>query len=138
MANIAVREVVTKWQDARKDALELATRDKENTSESGKKRKLDDTDLEETQEPVRQTRSRSTRSGRGTGSQRTYDEPVVVPDSEEEEDEYLPNGLVKCPICKSSMKEALMFDHVGSCTGEKVGRTTQSRWVAHHPIMLRS
>ncbi|PVI04626.1 DNA repair protein rad18, partial [Periconia macrospinosa] len=125
--NIAVREVVAKWADSRKDALELARKDKEIPSEGGKKRKIDETDLEEEQEPVRQTRARSTRSGRSGSSQKTY-ETVVVPDSEEEDDEeYVPSGFAKCPICKSSMKMELVYDHVGVCTGESAGRTTRSR-----------
>ncbi|CAI6332514.1 unnamed protein product [Periconia digitata] len=125
--NIAIREVVAKWQDARADALELA-RDKGSASDSGKKRKVDDTDLEDDKEPIRQTRARSTRSGRSAGAPNPY---ATVEDSGGERDEYLPAGFVRCPMCSTVMKQELVFDHVEVCTGENTNRTTRSSKLNH-------
>jgi len=131
MPNIAVREVATKFQEARQKALELARKDKEDEGEhvSGRKRKVGEADMEE-QEPVRHTRARQTRrSTRRDETAGTDDAPFIVPDSEEEKDnDYVPEGMAKCPICQDSMKAHLVFDHVNTCTGESSrGRSTRSR-----------
>lgn len=119
--NIAVREVVTHFQTVRSKALELARSDKESheAPATGKKRKLEEVDLEE-EAPARITRSRQTRSSAQTGgAAATESEPLVIPDSEEETDgDYLPEGMAKCPICQDTMKAHLVFDHVNTCTGE--------------------
>ncbi|KAF2009919.1 DNA repair protein rad18 [Aaosphaeria arxii CBS 175.79] len=128
--NNALREVVQRFQDARPKALELARIDTPSSTavnDPGKKRKLDDTDIEEP-ENVRQTRSRQARSK--TKPQYGFaDAPIEVPDSEDEE-EYIPDGMVKCPVCGKPMKEALVFSHLDTCTGseEPAGaRSTRSR-----------
>ncbi|KAF1955671.1 DNA repair protein rad18 [Byssothecium circinans] len=131
--NIAIREVVSRWVDARPSALELARKDKEEPRENGTKRKRQ-RDAED-DEPVRQTRARSTRSGGRTESQRNGGESIVVLDSED--DEYLPDGFVKCPICNTGMKEALVYDHVETCTGESTGRSTRSRKPTTFPLALQ-
>lgn len=128
--NIAVREIVSKFRDARPKALELARADR-NTAEataSGTKRKIEETDLEDG-EPVRLTRSRLTRSRsrRGDG---TDEMPVVIPDSGDEKDEdFMPEGMVKCPSCSQPMKEELVFTHLDVCPGPggAAGRHTRSR-----------
>jgi DNA repair protein Rad18 len=138
LPNFAVREIVNRFQEARSQALELARRDKSDSDAIGttKKRKLEDTDIEE-EEPVRQTRSRMTR----TRSERTNgvaDAPIQVPDSEDDGDaDFVPDGMVRCPICSKPMKEELVWTHINSCNGEAPGggRSTRSRQVpmTKHP-----
>ncbi|KAF2626777.1 DNA repair protein rad18 [Macroventuria anomochaeta] len=129
--NIAVREVVMRFQEARPKALELARADKEQETgiEAGnnKKRKLEDTDLEDG-EDVRQTRSRQTRrTRRNAGSS---DAPVEIADSGDDGDgDFLPEGIAKCPICNEAMKQELVFNHLDVCTGQSAsqGRSTRSK-----------
>jgi DNA repair protein Rad18 len=131
LPNIAVREVAMKFEEAREKALELARKDKEDQAElvNARKRKVEEADLGE-EEPTRHTRARqtrrSTRLGETTG---TDDAPFIIPDSEgEKDDDYLPEGMAKCPICQDSMKAHLVFDHVNTCTGESSrGRSTRSK-----------
>lgn len=133
--NIAVREIATRFQEARPKALELA-RAKDNddgetaTPASGRKRKRDAADGEE--EGRRTTRSRQTRRSTRLGNESiTDDMPVVIPDSDEEnEDEFVPEGMVPCPICKKPMKEEAVFNHIPVCPAaqDDVGtRKTRSR-----------
>lgn len=133
LPNIAVREVVMRFQEARAKALEMARADKEQDSEraSKKKRKLDETDIEDG-EPVRQTRSRQTRSksSRDTGGE---DAPVEVADSEDDgDDDFLPEGMAKCPICNTAMKAEQVYNHLDICPGQSSsqGRSTRSRFVS--------
>lgn len=130
--NIAVREVVMRFQEARPKALELARADKEGEAKatSKKKRKLDDTDMEE-DENVRHTRSRQTRSKsqRNGGNAAS---PVEIADSEDDGDEdFVPDGMVKCPVCSRAMKEELVYNHLDTCTGPDAsqGRNTRSKYV---------
>ena len=131
--NIAVREVVMRFQEARPKALELARADKEQEDVIGvgsnKKRKLEETDIEDGQD-VRQTRSRQTRrSRRNAGSS---DAPVEIPESGDDGDEdFLPEGIAKCPICNEAMKQELVFNHLDVCTGQSAsqGRSTRSKYV---------
>ncbi|KAF2708758.1 RING/U-box [Pleomassaria siparia CBS 279.74] len=135
LPNFAVCEIVSRFQDARPKALELA-RPKDNEDSDAtldsKKRKLGDTDIEDG-ESVRQIRSRPTRkqSKRGDG---TDDMPIEVPDSEDDGDETFEpkiEGQVRCPTCKESMLEVQMWHHLDVCPGEGVtgGRKTRSRYV---------
>jgi E3 ubiquitin-protein ligase RAD18 len=130
--NIAVREVVMRFQEARPKALELARADKEleNGIESGngRKRKIEETDIEDG-EDVRQTRSRQTRRSRRKAG--TSDAPVEVPDSGDDDDDFMPEGMAKCPICNEAMKQELVFNHLDVCTGQSAsqGRSTRSRYV---------
>ncbi|KAL1593246.1 E3 ubiquitin-protein ligase rad18 [Paraconiothyrium brasiliense] len=134
--NIAVREIATKFQDARPKALELA-RAKLNddgetiTPASGRKRKREVTDGEE--EGRRTTRSRQTRRSNRLGNEDSITDgmSVVIPDSDEEkEDEYIPEGMVPCPICKKPMKEEAVFNHIPVCPAAQEddgARKTRSR-----------
>lgn len=121
-----------RFQEARPKALELARADKEYeaVNASGKKRKLDETDLEE-DEVARHTRSRQTRS-RNCRNDGGESAPIEVADSEAESDQdFLPEGMVKCPICNKSMKAEQVYNHLDICPGQSVseGRSTRSRYV---------
>ncbi|EOA86943.1 uncharacterized protein SETTUDRAFT_87903 [Exserohilum turcica Et28A] len=136
--NIAVREVVMRFQEARPKALELARADKEGEAKatSKKKRKLDDTDMEE-DENVRHTRSRQTRSKsqRNGGNAAS---PVEIADSEDDGDEdFVPDGMVKCPVCSRAMKEELVYNHLDTCTGPDAsqGRNTRSKKPAFPTVL---
>ena len=124
--NIAIREVVMRFREARPKAMELARADKaETAAASKKKRKLDDTDMEDDDDNARHTRSRTTRSrGQRNGG------AIVVADSEDDGDEdFVPDGIVKCPLCNKGMKEELVYNHLDVCKGpdESQGRNTRSR-----------
>lgn len=135
LPNIAVREIVSRFQTARPKALELAkaTGTDSETSTSDKKRKLEDTDIEQEEgELARRTRPRQTRStSRRQGDSGNSETTVVIPDSEDEGDEeYLPEGMQKCPICQQPKKAVQMFDHVAVCDGSDAAeRRTRSKWV---------
>jgi len=106
--------------------MELARADKaETAAASKKKRKLDDTDMEDDDDNARHTRSRTTRSrGQRNGG------AIVVADSEDDGDEdFVPDGIVKCPLCNKGMKEELVYNHLDVCKGpdESQGRNTRSR-----------
>ena len=119
--NIAVRDITTRFQEARPKALELArAKDKDDgetqTLVNGRKRKRQVT--EDDGEGRRTTRSRQTRSSKRLEEEASTkdDPPVVIPDSEEDqEDEYIPDGMVPCPICKKPMKEEAVFNHIPVC-----------------------
>lgn len=136
LPNIAVREIATKFQDARPKALELARTKNKDDGEtqpptSGRKRKREQTDGED--EGRRTTRSRPTRRSKRLDDEEsaTDDMPVIIPDSDEEkEEEYIPDGMVPCPICKKPMKEEAVFNHIPVCPAaqEDTGvRKTRSR-----------
>lgn len=129
--NIALREVVLRFQEAREKALELARGDKaeRDAISSGKKRKLEETDIEE-DENFRHARSRQTR----TRSRRNeeLDDARIVADSEDDGDEeFLPEGMAKCPICSKQMKAEQVYNHLDVCPGQDAsqGRSTRSRYV---------
>ncbi|KAF2873727.1 hypothetical protein BDV95DRAFT_472314, partial [Massariosphaeria phaeospora] len=142
--NIAVREIVDRFQKARPKALELAKADKADLPESSpqRKRKLDDTDIEDG-EPVRQTRSRQTR-GRSRRNDGEEEMRIEVPDSDDGGDEeFLLPGTVKCPICRAPMMEAQVFNHLNDCPGEQAKsqgrRNTRSsaKPAFSHPLQNR-
>lgn len=121
-----------RFQEARPKALELARADKADESEtsSGKKRKLDETDLDE-DDTVRHTRSRQTRS-RNHRNGDADDVPIEVADSEDDGDQdFVPEGMAKCPICNKSMKAEQVYNHLDVCPGQDAsqGRSTRSRYV---------
>lgn len=146
LPNFAVREVVARWAEAREGALELARgavgkAEEDEEAEIGKrgakKRKAADLEVdgESGEEGARRTRSRVTRSSsqRGKG---VVDEPFEVKDSEDESDvEFVPEGMVACPICSRHMKEEHVWGHLnsGNCPGEQhkasSARPTRSRYV---------
>jgi E3 ubiquitin-protein ligase RAD18 len=130
--NIAVREVVMRFQEARPKALELARADKEQEATAGSKnkRKLDDTDIEEG-ESIRHTRSRQTRSKSQHNGGADGTSSVIVNSEDDGDDDFVPDGMVKCPMCNKAMKEAVVFNHLDTCTGPDAsqGRNTRSRYV---------
>jgi hypothetical protein len=129
--NIAVREVVMRFQEARPKALDMARADKEEKERPpvNNKRKLDDTDMEDG-EPVRQTRSRQTRS-KGRRDEGADDAPIEIADSDDGDDDFLPEGMAKCPICNTTMKAEQVYNHLDICPGQGAsqGRSTRSRFV---------
>ncbi|KAL6710380.1 E3 ubiquitin-protein ligase rad18 [Coniothyrium glycines] len=137
--NIAVREVVMRFTEARPKALEMARADKQQdaTMHSAKKRKIDETDIEE-DENVRHTRSRRMRNSNrvSTGLE---DAPIEVADSEGDDDDFVPEGMAKCPICAKSMKAEQVFNHLDVCTGPEPsqGRTTRSKNKSAYPAPLQ-
>lgn len=117
--NVALRDAVIKFQDARAQAMELAKKEQQKAEipVPAKKRKVEDTDLEEEEESERRTRSRQTRSSTRRSGRTNYS-PVVIADSEDEEEiqeEKLAAGIVRCPICNAAMQEELVFNHIPSC-----------------------
>lgn len=130
--NIAVREVVMRFEEARPKAIELARADthKKAGFVNGKKRKISETDLEE-EENIRHTRSRQTQ-GKARRIEADDDAPAEVADSEAGSDqEFVPQGMAKCPICNKPMKAELVYNHLDVCTGESAsqGRHTRSKYV---------
>jgi len=126
-----------RFQEARPKALELAraNKEQENNFEPGKskKRKLEEADVESSGD-VRQTRSRQTRS-QGRRNAGTEDAPFQLGDNEDGGDEeYLPEGMVKCPICNEPMKQEQVFNHLDVCPGQSAsqGRSTRSRYVGNY------
>jgi E3 ubiquitin-protein ligase RAD18 len=78
----------------------------------------------------RQTRTRSQRNGDRNGS------PVVVADSEDDGDEdFMPDGMAKCPMCNRAMKAELVYNHLDVCSGPEAsqGRSTRSRYAKISP-----
>lgn len=138
VANIVVREVATRFQDARAKALELARAEDKagaETAASGKKRKIEETDVDDEEEGRRtRTRSRQTRSARREEANTTMEgDAVIIPDSDDEnanDEEYVPEGMAKCPICNEIMKMEAVFNHVPVCPAaehDNGGRNTRSR-----------
>ncbi|KAF7579048.1 RAD18, RING-finger-containing E3 ubiquitin ligase [Pyrenophora tritici-repentis] len=133
--NIAIREVVIRFQEARPKAMELARADKEAAdADRKKKRKLEDMDMDD-DEDGRHTRSRTNRSrGQRNGG------AVVVADSEDDDDDdFLPDGMVKCPMCNKGMKEELVYNHLDVCKGPDAsrGRNTRSGNSTAFPAALQ-
>ncbi|KAL1798716.1 hypothetical protein ACET3X_002753 [Alternaria dauci] len=110
--------------------MELARADKEEEIAAGskKKRKLDDTDMEDG-DNVRHTRSRKTRTRSQRNTERS-ESPVVIADSEDDGDEdFMPDGMARCPMCNKAMKAELVYNHLDVCSGPDAsqGRSTRSR-----------
>ncbi|KAF3033210.1 E3 ubiquitin-protein ligase rad18 [Didymella heteroderae] len=130
-----------RFQEARPKALELARADKEQEngieSTGNNKRKLEDTDMEDG-EDVRQTRPRQARRSRRNAGYN--DAPVEIPDSGDDGDEdFMPEGMAKCPICNEAMKQELVFNHLDVCTGQSSsqGRSTRSKTKNPFPAALQ-
>lgn len=131
-----MREIATKFQDARPKALELArTRNKDDDEtqppSSGRKRKREEVNGEA--EGRRTTRSRQTRRSKRLDEEDSIidDMPVVIVDSDDETKEaYIPEGMVPCPICNKPMKEEAVFNHIPVCPAAQEGdgaRKTRSK-----------
>jgi E3 ubiquitin-protein ligase RAD18 len=132
VANIAVREIVKRFEEARPKALELAREAqtlRTASRDGSKKRKLDDTDLSEHDEELQNRSQRPrTRRTRGRNDDAGASSPIAVPDTEDEADEeYVPDGMVRCPICQDPMKEELVFTHLNICPGAPDHRATNKR-----------
>ncbi|KAL5118146.1 E3 ubiquitin-protein ligase rad18 [Pleosporales sp. CAS-2024a] len=139
--NIAVREVVLRFQEARPKALDMARADKQQEPPPAgkKKRKLDDADMQDGAS-VRQTRSRPTRT-QGRRNEGIDDAPVEIVDSDDDGDaDFVPKGMAKCPICNTAMKAELVYNHLDVCTGPSAsqGRSTRSRTKPAFPNPLQT
>lgn len=98
----------------------------------GKKRKLNQADLEDW-EPEDGSRARRMRSrGRRADEASLLPELVDLEDGGEDAEDQPDDGLVKCPICSRRMKEEAVYSHLDQCDGETKstsGRSTRSRSV---------
>jgi E3 ubiquitin-protein ligase RAD18 len=132
--NIAVRDIVMRFQEARPKAIDLARARKEEEAQiaNSRKRKLDETEHEDG-EPVRQTRSRQTR-GKSLRDNGTDNAPPEVGDSEDDGDaDFVPEGVARCPVCNKGMKLELVDQHLNVCLQEQEkissqGPSTRSRF----------
>lgn len=134
--NWVVQEIVDAFQAARAVALKLALEAAEAEAgrrTGGKKRKLDEADLED-REPEDGSRARRTRSRRRRADEASSPPELVDLEEGGEDAENRPDdGLVKCPICSRRMKEEAVYSHLDQCDGETKstsGRSTRSRSVA--------
>ena len=121
-----------RFQEARPKALDLARAEKMAALQGGdrKKRKLDETDIEE-DDNVRQTRSRRTRTQkhRATGMENSL---IEIANSEDDGDEeFLPDGIAKCPICNKQMKTEQVYNHLDICPEQNPSQdhTSRSKYV---------
>ncbi|KAF1990899.1 DNA repair protein rad18 [Aulographum hederae CBS 113979] len=124
--NTTVQDLVEAFKVARPTALELARRgsfvdvDAQAGQRGGRKRKADNSILDEDEEEAHSQRRKTRRSTRGVSSQTMPSQEVIYVDDEEDggDASYQPeDGLVSCPICQSRMKEAAVFNHVENCDG---------------------
>ena len=122
--NWVVQEIVDAFQAARAAALKLAREAAKVGAEAeagrrtgGKKRKLDEADLEDW-EPEGRSRARRTRSQGRRADASSSPPEVVVLEGDEDEDDRPDDGLVKCPICSRRMKEEAVYSHLDQCDGE--------------------
>ncbi|KAL8840687.1 MAG: hypothetical protein Q9170_001205 [Blastenia crenularia] len=116
--NCAVQEIVDAFQIARPSLTSLAAgvAEQSKTKKPQRKRKLEDTDLEDGDDRCkmvvgrRKTRSQSEhrpRSLEAPSSQTTEDSVQLEPNVPEKDD-----GLAACPICGQKMKEEAVFLHL--------------------------
>lgn len=131
--NVAVQEVVDKFQTARPQALEVARAQQSSEDiedvhvRRSSKRKRTNVDEHASGQGVR-TRSQRKRSKPNTDGAA---DAVFIDDTDDaQEDDYAPgasqedpepqDGLVPCPICNTRMKEAAVFTHLDQCDGKPV------------------
>ena len=135
--NWVVQEIVDAFQAARAAALKLAREAAKAGAEAGwrtggKKRKLDEADLED-REPEDGSRARKTRSrGRRADEASSPPELIDLEEGGEDAEDWPDDGLVKCPICSRRMKEEAVYSHLDQCDGETKstsGRSIRSRSV---------
>ncbi|EFR04767.1 postreplication repair E3 ubiquitin-protein ligase rad18 [Nannizzia gypsea CBS 118893] len=135
--NWAVRELVESFKAARPSMLAFVRNNAVHTtlvsrpgqedvveSPATKRRKINHSggDTAMALDTDRRTRSQARRLEH---SIRLDHEPVIIPDSadeeeeaEKEEEEYQPDdGLVACPVCMRRMKNETVFSHLDNCTG---------------------
>lgn len=134
IANVTVREIVSRFRHARPRALELAKQSNDPTPSAGsKKRKQDEAGIGDSGSQ-RVTRARLARSSsqRGNGMPNS---PLEVADSEDDGDgdfvpDELPEGMAACPQCNKAMKLELVWPHIGpggDCPGEAGHRRVTTR-----------
>ncbi|KAF2492194.1 DNA repair protein rad18 [Lophium mytilinum] len=127
--NWVVQELVDTFKAARPAALKLAQTkagsEDDEAERPKRKRKLEDTDIEEdsfedTRRPRRTRRSRSVAHGT------SQEEPIELDDSGD--GDYDPEeGTTLCPICKSRMKVGLVYAHLDLCDGKPVNNNGATR-----------
>lgn len=124
-----VQELVDTFKAARPAALKLAQAkagsEDDEAARPKRKRKLDDTDIEE--EGLEETRRpRRTRRSRSVAHGTSQEEPIELDDSGD--GDYDPEeGTTLCPICKSRMKVGLVYAHLDLCDGKPVNNNGASR-----------
>ncbi|KAL4761058.1 E3 ubiquitin-protein ligase RAD18 [Aspergillus foveolatus] len=121
--NWVVQELVEGFKNARPSILQLARKAQAGRDDSedlaaeepaSKKRKIQPNAIVGTDGlPEEGIRTRSQSRGASRQPQAT---PVQVIDDGNDED-YMPDGLVPCPVCGRRMKEEAVFRHLDSCTG---------------------
>ncbi|WYZ45090.1 hypothetical protein EsH8_VIII_000406 [Colletotrichum jinshuiense] len=134
-SNWSMEEVVEAFNKARKDALQFArTAGQKESARASPKRKLahEDSAMGEQQPETKRLRSstRLSRTRAGQASAVEMHEEVEVEQQQEEDDDevedatFAPDdGLVPCPICNTRMKEAQVFRHLDTCTGQAQPQT---------------
>ncbi|CAG8949316.1 hypothetical protein HYFRA_00004942 [Hymenoscyphus fraxineus] len=103
--NAAMEDLVEGFKKARPEVFAFATRPIAPAGESAPKRGREKSHAVDDEEPASK-RTRSTRQTRST-------QQVVIVDSDQEDDEYIPeDGCVQCPICSKRVKEASINSHI--------------------------
>ncbi|CAG8979000.1 hypothetical protein HYALB_00009902 [Hymenoscyphus albidus] len=104
--NGAMEDLVEGFKKARPEVFAFATRPIVPAGESAPKRGREKSHAIDDEEPSRKKRTRSTRQTWST-------QQVVIVDSDQEDDEYIPeDGCVQCPICSKRVKEASINSHI--------------------------
>ncbi|BCS19826.1 E3 ubiquitin-protein ligase RAD18 [Aspergillus puulaauensis] len=126
--NWVVQELVEGFKNARPGVLQLARRAVQSNGTTGndgedefteqptsKKRKIEqDADQDGSGSSAGEgIRTRSQSRGVTRQAQAT---PIEILDDIQDE-EYIPDGLVACPICSRRMKDEAVFRHLDTCTG---------------------
>ncbi|KAJ5894693.1 postreplication repair E3 ubiquitin-protein ligase rad18 [Penicillium taxi] len=142
--NWAIQEFVEAFQTARPSTLDLARKeadrlknaDNEISEPPAKKRKAENTHQSETADlqDSRPQRARTRSQHNTVDIQEQGYEPEVIEDSQDEE--YIPDGLVKCPICQRQMKSELINRHLDTCLVKD--EPTPQMPAAHIPAAFRS
>lgn len=149
--NWALAEVVEAFSRARANVLEVGRSLRDGTLEGArKKRKLNDTESEDTSETQsqrpssvqRRTRSQTKRtepSAVDTSAQ--FENAVAIEDSDDTEKDdgsFHDDGLVPCPICNRRMKEETVFSHLDQCDGSNPSDRTRTKLVIGIRQVLRA
>ncbi|KAJ6021119.1 hypothetical protein N7540_006623 [Penicillium herquei] len=124
--NWAVSELLDAFKTARPAVLELAKKEQARmargeddlSKQPQKKRKVDHLEqqpevplVESSPQQRHRTRSRSAKAA----PQERHEVIEVIEDSQGEDEEYIPEGLVECPICSRKVKAETANSHVNRC-----------------------
>ncbi|KAJ5710191.1 hypothetical protein N7493_009783 [Penicillium malachiteum] len=124
--NWAVSELLDAFKTARPAVLELAKKEQSRMArgeddileQPQKKRKVDYLEQQpevplvgSSPQQRHRTRSRSTKAVR----QEQQEVIEVIEDSQDDDEEYTPDGLVECPICQRKVKAETANSHVNRC-----------------------